>query len=98
MLMGLLRTILAVAVLSSLLCASGEAAAQVYGGGYGYGPVYQSYSYQVPYPRQKYHGYWRDLGYGFTPQRTVYSYGYGYGYAPGIYAPTYPSTYYYYDR
>ena len=97
--MRLLRTILAAATLLSLLGFSGTARAQGFGyGGYGYGPAYQSYSYQVPYPRQKYHGYWRDLGYGVTPQRTIYSYGYGYGYAPGVYAPTYPPASYYYNR
>ena len=38
----------------------------------GYGVVYD-----VPY-RNNYHGYWRDLGYGFTPRRSFYR-GYGRG-------------------
>lgn len=94
--MRLLRTCLAVAVLLTGFSVSSSAAAQ----GFGYGPVYR-YTYPVPYPRQKYHGYWRDLGYGFTPQRTVYGFDYGYGgYAPPVYYPPtyYPRNDYYYRR
>lgn len=71
------RSLLLVALF--LMCLGTEA----FGQGY-----YQSYGSSYYYPRynNSYHGYWRDLGYGFS-NRPVYGSSY---YSQGYYGNPYP--------
>jgi hypothetical protein len=69
-----LRISLFVVILSAAALAAGEAAAQV-----GYYRAYRPDPYRELSRTGKYHGYWRDLGYGFRsqPYDTYYYPGYG---------------------
>jgi hypothetical protein len=61
-------------------------------GGYFY-RSYSSYYYPRPF-NNTYHGYWRDLGYGFSNRPAYGGYRYSAGYFPGPAYPAYGPSYY----
>jgi hypothetical protein len=67
--MTLLRVSLLSASLAIAMVIAGEAFAQV-----GYYRAYRPDPYRELSQSGKYHGYWRDLGYGFRPQQYDYYY------------------------
>jgi peptidoglycan/xylan/chitin deacetylase (PgdA/CDA1 family) len=86
------RSLLFAALLMGCVAAASDARAQ---NGYFY-PGYSSYNYARPY-NNTYHGYWRDLGYGFS-NHPYTTYGYTQRYYPAPYpypnfGPGYPYQY-----
>lgn len=75
--------------LVALLFSAAEISAQ----GYYPGGYYEPYSYRDLARTGKYHGYWRDQGYGFRAQQNVFYPPYGGYYAPyyGGYNPLPPT-------
>jgi hypothetical protein len=78
-------------LLAAILAASAGSAGEVFAQG-AYYRSYSSYYYPRPY-NNKYHGYWRDLGYGFSNQPYYGGFHYTERYYP-VPAPYYgPSQY-----
>ena len=84
-------------ILSAAAITAAPAAAQD-----GYYRSYRPHSYRSLSRTGKYHGYWRDLGYGYNDRGTrgyylppvqVHNHYYG-GYAPAYPAPVYPAPNY----
>jgi hypothetical protein len=82
---------------SLLLCALVVACVPAVGfaqGGY-FSRGYSSYYFPRPY-NNTYHGYWRDLGYGFSPQPYYGVHRYSERWvSPYYYGPGYGSSYHY---
>ena len=61
----------------------------------GYYRTYRPYSYRSLSRTGKYHGYWRDLGYGYNDRGARGQYIPPVNYYYGGYAPVYPAPNYY---